>query len=86
MATTAVPSTPVPGVLTVSFEDISMLKDIKKAISMVRGVTKVSVPRRKRKLTGMEQAMRDIEEGRVYHAESVDDMFRQILGTDYVPA
>ena len=85
MATTATSTAPVPGVLTVSFEDISMLKDIKKAISMVRGVTKVSVPRRKH-LTGMEQAMRDIKDGRVYHAESVDDMFRQILGEDYVPA
>lgn len=84
MATTAMPTTPIPGVLTVSFEDISMLKDIKKAISMVRGVTKVSVPRRKH-LTGIEQAVHDIEKGRVYHAESVDDMFRQILGKDYVP-
>ena len=26
------------------------------------------------------EAMEDIAEGRVYHAESVDDMFAQILG------
>ena len=39
---------PQPGVFTVSFEDISMARDIKKAISMVRGVTKVCRPRAKR--------------------------------------
>ena len=34
-----------PGVLTVSIEDMSMVRDIKKAISMLRGVTKVSQPK-----------------------------------------
>ena len=32
---------PQEGILTVSISDISMLKDIKKAISMLKGVTKV---------------------------------------------
>lgn len=80
METTA---TPVPAQLIVNVEDISMVKDLKKAIRMLRGVTKVSMPRRKR-LTGYEEAMRDVEEGRVYEAESVDDMFIKILG--YVPS
>ena len=80
METTA---TPVPAQLIVNVEDISMVKDLKKAIRMLRGVMKVSMPRRKR-LTGYEEAMRDVEEGRVYEAESVDDMFIKILG--YVPS
>ncbi|MBO6189744.1 MAG: response regulator [Alloprevotella sp.] len=80
METTA---TPVPAQLIVNVEDMSMVKDLKKAIRMLRGVTKVSMPRRKR-LTGYEEAMRDVEEGRVYEAESVDDMFIKILG--YVPS
>ena len=80
METTA---TPVPAQLIVNVEDMSMVKDLKKAIRMLRGVTKVSMPRRKR-LTGYEEAMRDVEEGRVYEAKSVDDMFIKILG--YVPS
>lgn len=80
METTA---TPVSAQLIVNVEDMSMVKDLKKAIRMLRGVTKVSMPRRKR-LTGYEEAMHDVEEGRVYEAESVDDMFIKILG--YVPS
>lgn len=34
-------------------------------------------PRRK---TGLDEALEDVKAGRVYHAESVDDMFKQILG------
>ena len=66
-----------PAVLTVSIEDMSMLKDIKKAISMVRGVTKISLPRRKR-LTGYEQARRDVEQGRVCSYDSLDDFIKEI--------
>lgn len=32
------------------------------------------------KTAGYKEAMNDIKNGRVYHAESVDDMFKQILG------
>ena len=32
------------------------------------------------KTAGYKEAMDDIKHGRVYHAESVDDMFKQILG------
>ena len=77
MITTAIPTQ--PGRLTVDFEDISMLRDIKKAISMVRGVTKVTVPRTKR-LSSYERSLRDLEEGRVYEAKDVDDLFNQCLG------
>lgn len=77
MITSAIPTQ--PGRLTVDVEDISMLRDIKKAISMVRGVTKVTVPRRKR-LSSYERSLRDLEEGRVYEAKDVDDLFKQCLG------
>lgn len=30
--------------------------------------------------TGLDEALEDIKTGRVYHAESVEDMFNQILG------
>ena len=77
MATTTIP--PQPGRLTVDFEDISMLRDIKKAISMVRGVTKVTVPRTKR-LSSYERSLRDLKEGRVYEYDSLDDLIKEIEG------
>ena len=54
-----------------------MTRDIKKAISMVRGVTKVSVPRNKR-LTGYEMARRDVEQGRICRYDSLDDFIKEI--------
>jgi hypothetical protein len=70
---------PQEGQLLVKVSDISMLKDIKKAISMVRGVEKVTLPHRKR-LSAYERSLRDLEEGRVYEAKDVDDLFKQCLG------
>lgn len=75
--------------LTVNIDDVSMLEQIKQAISMLRGVVSVKEKKTKpkerdiTKTAGFREAMDDIEQGRVYHADSVDDMFQQILG--YVP-
>jgi len=75
--------------LTVNIEDVSMLEQIKQAISMLRGVVSVKEKKTKpkeydiTKTAGFREAMDDIEHGRGYHADSVDDMFQQILG--YVP-
>ena len=77
MNTMTMPTTMRPSTLSVDIEDVSMIRDIKKAISMVRGVTKVSVPRRKR-LTGYEQARRDVEEGRICSYDSLDDFIKEI--------
>ena len=33
-----------------------------------------------KKKNGLDEALEDIQEGRVYDAENVDDMFEQILG------
>ena len=74
-------------VLTVT--DESLLSQIKKACSLLKGVGKVKVIKNKAtskditQTKGYKEAMEDIREGRVYHAESVDDIFQQILG--YVP-
>lgn len=76
MANTA--SMPAEGQLLVNIEDMSLLKDIKKAISMVKGVGKITVPRRR--MTLYERSLRDLDEGRVYEAKDVDDLFKQCLG------
>ena len=39
---------PAEGQILVNIEDMSMLKDIKKAISMFKGVGKITLPRRRK--------------------------------------
>ena len=55
------------------------MKDIKKAIGMLKGVGNVTVPRRKR-ISAYERSLQELEEGRVYEAKDVDDLFKQCLG------
>ena len=50
-----------------------------KAISIMKGVGHITMPRRKR-YSAYELSLKDIEEGRVYEAKDVDDLFKQILG------
>jgi len=71
--------TPAEGQLIVSVENVSMLKDLKKAISMLRGVTKITVPRSKR-MSSYERSLRDLDEGRVYEYDSLDDLIKEIEG------
>lgn len=55
---------------------------------MLRGVASVKVQKPKAspktlditKTAGYREALEDVKQGRVYHADSVDDMFKQILG------
>ena len=70
---------PGQGQILVNIEDMTLLKDIKKAISMVKGVGKITIPRRKR-YSAYELSLRDLDEGRVYEAKDVDDLFKQCLG------
>ena len=73
--------------LILNIEDASMLTQIKKACSLLRGVNSVKVVKQKPKdlssTKGYQEAMDDVRAGRVHKAESADDMFTQILG--YVP-
>ena len=68
----------------VSISDLSMINDIKKAISMLKGVT--SVKKQKTyditKAKGFQEALDDVKHGRVTHYDSVDDMFRSVLGEE----
>ena len=62
--------------LTVSIEDVSMLDQIKQAISLIRGVSSVTLKRRRK--TSMDRAIEDIEQGRVYKYDSLDDLIKEI--------
>ena len=70
-------TTPSQGQILVNIEDMSMLKDIKKAISLLKGVGRITVPRTKR-LSSYERSLRDLDEGRVYEYDSLDDLIKEI--------
>lgn len=57
--------------LTVSIEDVSMLNQIKQAISLIRGISKVMLKRTRN--TSMDRAIEDLEQGWVYKYDSLDD-------------
>ena len=69
---------PTEGQLIVSVENVSMLKDLKKAIGMMRGVTKITIPRPR--VTSYERSLRDLDEGRVYKYDSLEDLIKEIEG------
>ena len=68
---------PGQGQILVDIEDMSMLKDIKRAISMLKGVGKITVPRRTRLYSSYELSLRDIDEGRVYEYKSLNDLIKE---------
>lgn len=69
--------------MLITFEDFDMMEKFKKVAKALLGPKAITMPRKK-KLNGIDQALLDIKEGRVYHAETTEDMFKQILGADYV--
>ena len=75
---------PAAGQLLVSISDLSMINDIKKAISMLKGVTTVKKQKTYdiTKTKGFQEALDDVKHGRVTHYDSVDDMFRSVLGEE----
>ena len=75
---------PAAGQLLVSISDLSMINDIKKAISMLKGVTSVKKQKTYDITTtkGFQEALDDVKHGRVTHYDSVDDMFRSVLGEE----
>lgn len=54
-----------------------MQKDIKRAISMLKGIGKITVPRRTRLYSFYELSLRDIDEGRVYEYKSLNDLIKE---------
>ena len=70
--------------IIVTFDDVSVMAQVKKAITLMKGVKSVSAPRVRRKKTGIDKALDDVKHGRVYKAKSANDLIKQILGDNYV--
>lgn len=62
--------------LTVSIKDVSKLEQIKQAISLIRGVSSVTLKRQRK--NGMDRAIEDLKNGRVYEAKSVEDLINLV--------
>lgn len=62
---------PVPAQITVNIEDVSMLKEIKRAISMIRGVVSID---KSPAMKSYERARADVKAGRVVKFDSLDDL------------
>ena len=70
--------------LILQVPDESLVQKVKQACKMLVGVSSVKEVKPKKlditKTAGYREAMDDVKHGRVYHADSVDEMFKQILG------
>ena len=73
-------TTAVENQMIVNVADFSMMKELKRAISLMRGVTKVTIPRRRKLYSAYELSMRDLKEGRVYEYDSLGDLIKEIEG------
>lgn len=67
--------------------DETLVSKVKQACKMLVGVTSVKIQKDAKpkntdvtKTAGFREAMEDVKNGRVYQADSVDDMFKKILG------
>lgn len=72
--------------LTIRVENDNVLGTLRKMLRLVQGVTivrkrsGVKSPTATAKKTELDRALDDINKGKVYSADNVDDMFNQILG------
>lgn len=73
--------------LVLQIPDESLVNKVKQACKMLVGVASVKVQRPAKekeyditKTADFKAAKDDVKNGRVYHAESVEDMFQKILG------
>ena len=71
--------------LVLQVPDESLVSKVKQACKMLLGVASVKVQKEAKpkeyditKTAGFREAMDDIKHGRVYHADSVDDLFKDL--------
>ena len=75
--------------LVLQIPDESLVSKVKQACKMLVGVASVKVqkPAKQKefditKTKGFQEALDDVKHGRVTHYDSVDDMFRSVLGEE----
>lgn len=66
-----------PNQMIVTFDDVNLMPQVKKAIALMRGVKGVAMPRAK-KLSAIDQSLKEVREGKLYEAKDLDDLFSQL--------
>lgn len=66
-----------PNQMIVTFDDVNFMPQVKKAIALMKGVKEVAMPRTKR-LTPIERSLKEVQEGKLYEAKDLDDLFSQL--------
>ena len=66
-----------PNQMIVTFDDVNFMPQVKKAIALMKGVKGVAMPRTKR-LTPIERSLKEVQEGKLYEAKDLDDLFSQL--------
>lgn len=64
--------------IIINVEDKSILRSLRKILSSLNGVSIVKSVRKRK--SGLDEALEDVKEGRVYTAENSEEMFKHILG------
>ena len=65
--------------LILQFENANVMNRLIEVIGLMKGVFIVEIIPTPKK-SGLDAALEDVKEGRVYKAKSTDDLFQQILG------
>lgn len=65
--------------LILQFENANVMNRLIKVIGLMKGVSIVEIIPTPKK-SGLDAALDDVKEGRVYKAKNTDDLFQQILG------
>ena len=75
--------------LVLQVADENLVQKVKQACKMIVGVTSVKVQRPAKekvyditKAKAFQEALDDVKHGRVTHYDSVDDMFKSVLGEE----
>ena len=64
--------------ITLQFENASVKNRLLKVIELMNGVSVVKPQKTKTKKSGLEEALEDVEAGRVSEYASVDDFFKEM--------
>lgn len=62
--------------LVINVEDESILPSLKRILSAIEGISIIK-PAKKKK-SGLDEALDDVEKGRINHYESVEDLFKAL--------
>lgn len=68
---------PEPNQMILTFDDVSVMRQVKKTLALIKGIKSISMPRKQR-MSGLDRALKDVEEGRVTRWNSVEEMFKHL--------